>query len=217
MAQLAKQSRAATILIADDHSMFSEALKRILEDEYSVVGVVEDGRKLIEEAARLKPTVVVVDIGMPLLNGLDAAKQILKRMPDTRVVFLTMQEDPRLSAAALKLGNIGFVLKHSAASELLVAIAHVLGGKPYVTFKLRSRDWSERDELAKQFDRELTPRQREVLQLLVEGHTMAQVAEILGMSRKTVMFHKYRIMETFNLKNNTDLLRFAMKNNLASH
>lgn len=203
-----------TILIADDHSMFAEALRRVLEDEYNVLGIVADGRQLVEEAIRLKPKVIVVDIGMPLLNGFDAAKQIWERLPQTRVVFLTMQEDPRLAASALKLGRVGFVLKHSAASELLLAISEVLREKSYVTAKLRPRDWADRDELANQLTKELTPRQREVLQLLAEGHTMAEVALILEMSRKTVMFHKYRIMRTFNLKNNADLLRLAIKSNL---
>jgi len=196
--------------------MFAEALCRVLEDEYTVLGIVADGRKLVEEAVRLKPRVIVVDVGMPLLNGFDAAKQVCERLPGTRVVFLTMQEDPRLAAAALKLGSVGFVLKHSAASELLIAISEVLRGKSYVTPRLRPRDWADRDELAKQLDKELTPRQREVLQLLAEGHTMADVGRILEISSRTVMFHKYRIMRTFNLKNSADLLRLAITNNLTS-
>lgn len=209
-------SPSTTILIADDHSMLAEALRRVLEDKYTVLGIVADGRTLVEQVATLKPRVVVVDIGMPLLNGFDAVKQIWQSQPDTRVVFLTMQEDPRLAASALKLGKVGFVLKHSAASELLTAISDVLQGKSYVTPRLRPRDWADRDELAQQLTKELTPRQREVLQLLAEGHTMPEVALILKMSRKTVMFHKYRIMSTFNLKNNADLLRLAMKSNLIS-
>jgi DNA-binding NarL/FixJ family response regulator len=206
--------RSTTALIADDHSMFAEALRRVLEDEYTVLGIVGDGRSLVEEVLRLKPSIIVVDIGMPLLNGFDAVKQIWASVPTTRVVFLTMQEDPRLAASALKLGSVGFVLKHSAASELLTAISEVLRGKSYVTPRLRPRDWVDRDELASQLNKELTSRQREVLQLLAEGHTMAEVALILEMSRKTVMFHKYRIMRTFNLKNNADLLRLAIKSNL---
>jgi len=125
-----------------------------------------------------------------------------------------MQEDPRLAAAALKLGPIGFVLKHSAASELLTAISQVLAGRSYVTPRLRPRDWAVRDELASDLNKELTGRQREVLQLLAEGRTMKEVAHVLNMSRKTVMFHKYRIMKTFNLKTNADILRLAIKNNL---
>ena len=207
---------STSILIADDHSMFAEALRRVLDDEYTVLDIVGDGRKLVEEAMRLKPGVLVVDIGMPLLNGFDAVKQIWERFPGTRVVFLTMQEDPRLAASALKLGAVGFVLKHSAASELLLAISEVLRGRAYITPRLRPRDWADRDELAQQLNKELTSRQREVLQLLAEGHTMAEAALILEMSRKTVMFHKYRIMRTFNLKNNADLLRLAIKSNLIS-
>jgi DNA-binding NarL/FixJ family response regulator len=208
--------QAASILIADDHGMFAEALRKLLEDEHEVVGIVGDGYKLVEEAARLRPQILVVDFGMPLLNGLDAAKRIREQLPEVKIVFLTMQEDPRLAAAALKLGAIGFVLKHSAASELLTAISEVQCGKSYITPKLREQDWAVRDELAKQLDKELTSRQREVLQLLAEGRTMKEVAYVLKMSRKTVMFHKYRIMKIFNLKTSADLLRLAMKNNLMS-
>jgi DNA-binding NarL/FixJ family response regulator len=206
--------KPATVLIADDHAVFAEALRRLLQDDFTVLGTVTDGRALIEEAARLRPQVLVVDIAMPLLNGFDAAKRVLEQSPSVKIVFLTMQEDSRLAAAAIKLGPVGFVLKHSAASELLTAIAQVMAGKSYVTAKLRPQDWAVRDELANDLEKELTDRQREVLQLLAEGRTMKEVAHVLNMSRKTVMFHKYRIMKTFNLKTNADILRLAIKNNL---
>lgn len=209
-----QSARAATVLIADDHTVFAEALRKLLQDDYTVVGLVADGRKLVEEAVRLRPQLLLVDIAMPLLNGFDAGKRILEQLPGVKIVFLTMQEDPRLAAAALKLGPVGFVLKHSAASELLAAISQVLAGSSYITPKLRPRDWAMRDELADDLNKELTARQREVLQLLAEGRTMKEVAHVLNMSRKTVMFHKYRIMKTFNLRTNADILRLAIKNNL---
>ena len=212
--QNSRARQSVTVLIADDHAVFAEALRSLLQDEYVVLATVTDGRSLVEQTAKLRPQVLIIDIAMPLLNGFDAAKRVLEQSPSVKVVFLTMQEDPRLAAAALKLGPIGFVLKHSAASELLTAISQVLAGKSYVTPKLRPRDWAVRDELASDLNKELTDRQREVLQLLAEGRTMKEVAHVLNMSRKTVMFHKYRIMKTFNLKTNADILRLAIKNNL---
>ena len=212
--QNSRARQSVTVLIADDHAVFAEALRSLLQDEYVVLATVTDGRSLVEQAAKLRPQVLIIDIAMPLLNGFDAAKRVLGQSPSVKVVFLTMQEDPRLAAAALKLGPIGFVLKHSAASELLTAISQVLAGRSYVTPKLRPQDWAVRDELASDLNKELTDRQREVLQLLAEGRTMKEVAHVLNMSRKTVMFHKYRIMKTFNLKTNADLLRLAIKNNL---
>ena len=212
--QNSRARQSVTVLIADDHAVFAEALRSLLQDEYVVLATVTDGRSLVEQTAKLRPQVLIIDIAMPLLNGFDAAKRVLEQSPAVKVVFLTMQEDPRLAAAALKLGPIGFVLKHSAASELLTAISQVLAGRSYVTPKLRPRDWAVRDELASDLSKELTDRQREVLQLLAEGRTMKEVAHVLNMSRKTVMFHKYRIMKTFNLKTNADILRLAIKNNL---
>ena len=212
--QNSRAGQSVTVLIADDHAVFAEALRSLLQDEYVVLATVTDGRSLVEQAAKLRPLVLIIDIAMPLLNGFDAAKRVLEQSPSVKVVFLTMQEDARLAAAALKLGPIGFVLKHSAASELLTAISQVLAGRAYVTPKLRPQDWAVRDELASDLNKELTDRQREVLQLLAEGRTMKEVAHVLNMSRKTVMFHKYRIMKTFNLKTNADILRLAIKNNL---
>ena len=212
--QNSRARQSVTVLIADDHAVFAEALRSLLQDEYVVLATVTDGRSLVEQTAKLRPQVLIIDIAMPLLNGFDAAKRVLEQSPSVKVVFLTMQEDARLAAAALKLGPIGFVLKHSAASELLTAISQVLAGRSYVTPKLRPQDWAVRDELASDLNKELTDRQREVLQLLAEGRTMKEVAHVLKMSRKTVMFHKYRIMKTFNLKTNADILRLAIKNNL---
>jgi DNA-binding NarL/FixJ family response regulator len=177
---------------------------------------VPDGRELLVQAPELKPDVIVLDIGMPLLNGLDAADRLLSSLPQIKFVFLTMNDDPNLAAAALKLGAVGYVLKHTAASELLKAVSEVLQGRSYVTAKLRAENWAVREARARDFSKELTRRQQEVVQLLAEGRPMKEVAAILKVSAKTVMFHKYRIMQSFNLKNNADLVLFALKRHLIS-
>jgi DNA-binding NarL/FixJ family response regulator len=204
------------VLIADDHAIFAEALRGVLEKSYAVVGIVEDGRALVLEANRLKPDVVVVDVGMPLLNGLDAARRVRELVPDTKVVFLTMSDDANLAAAAMELGAVAFVLKHSAAQELLTAIEKVLGNQSYLTPQLRAEDWVEQKVRAKQFSKALTARQREVVQLLAEGCSSKQVASHLNVSEKTVEFHKYHIMQVFNLKSNADLVLFALDRGLIS-
>ncbi len=202
------------VLIADDHAIFAEALRLLLEKSYRVVGTVADGRALLSATTRLAPDVIVVDIGMPLLNGLDAALRIRERMPKVKLVFLTMQDDPNLAAAAMEMGAAAFVLKHSAGSELLTAIEHVLHGGSYLTPKLRSDDWVTMKQRAKQFSKELTPRQREIVQLWAEGHSLKQIGAELNLSEKTVEFHKHHIMEVYNLKSNADLVLFALKRGL---
>ena len=204
------------VLIADDHSIVAEGLRSLLEKSCEVVGLVQDGRQLLIEAPKLKPDVIVLDISMPLLNGLDAAQRLKESVPGTKFVFLTMQDDANLAAAALDLGAVGYVLKHAATSELLTAVSEVLQGRSYVTLKLRCEDWATRKARARQFSKELTPRQQEVLQLLAEGRPMKEIADILKVSEKTIMFHKYHIMESFNLKNNSELVLFALKRHLIS-
>jgi DNA-binding NarL/FixJ family response regulator len=204
------------ILIADDHAIFSEGLRLLLEKQYIVVGTVVDGRALITEALRLKPDVIVVDIGMPLLNGLDAAKRVREQLPKVKLVFLTMQDNPNLAAAALELGSAAFVLKHSAGSELLKAIDQVMHGKCYVTPKLRPEDWAVQKNRARQYAKHLTLRQREIVQMCAEGRPMKEIAGHLNLSEKTVEFHKHHIMETFNLKSNADLVLLALKEGLIS-
>jgi len=205
------------ILLADDHAVVVEGIRGLLEKHYEVVGVVMDGRALLVEAARVQPDVIVLDVAMPLLNGLDAGKRIQEILPNVKLVFLTMQTDPNLAAAALQLGSVGFVLKHSAASELLTAIADVLCGKAYVTARLKPENWQVQESRAKQFDKQLSERQREVLQLLAEGRPMKEIADILRVSEKTVMFHKYEIMKSLNIKNNAELVLLALKNGLISN
>jgi len=201
-------------LIADDHAIFAEALRLLLEKDCEVVGTVSDGRALLSAAVMLNPDVIVVDIGMPLLNGLDAAQRIREKLPKVKLVFLTMQADPNLAAAAMELGAAAFVLKHSAGSELLKAIEQVLHGKSYLTPKLRSDDWVTMKQRAKQFSKELTTRQREIVQLWAEGHSLKQIGAELSLSEKTVEFHKHHIMEVHNLKSNADLVLFALKQGL---
>jgi DNA-binding NarL/FixJ family response regulator len=203
-------------LIADDHAMFAEALRVYLEKTYTVVGVVPDGRAMVAEATRLRPDVIVVDVGMPLLNGLDAARRIKEHAPNIKFIFLTMRDDPNLAAAALELGPIGFVLKHSPGQELLKAIDHVLHDKAYITPKLRTEDWVATKARARQFSKEITPRQRDIVQLFGEGRPIKEIAGVLKLSEKTVEFHKHHIQEAFNLRSNADLVLFALKQGLIS-
>jgi DNA-binding NarL/FixJ family response regulator len=194
--------------------MFSEALRGYLEKTYTVVGIVLDGRAMVAEATRLQPDVIVVDISMPMLNGLEAARRIKALAPNIKFIFLTMHEDPNLAAAALELGPVGFVLKHSAGKELLKAIEHVLQGKAYLTPKLRADDWVETKARARRYSKAMTSRQKEIVQMLGEGRCMKEIAGVLEVSEKTVEFHKHQIQESFNLRNNADVVLFALKQGL---
>lgn len=212
-----QKTKRPRVLLADDHTLVLEGLRSLLESKgHDVVGFVADGRALMEAAQQLKPDVVILDISMPLLNGLDAAVQLKQLLPDVKIVFLTMKDDRNLAAAVLRLGPVGYVLKHSAASELLTAITEVLNDKPYVTQRLKPENWAVREDRARQYSKDLTPRQREVLQLLAEGRPMKEVGGILNVSEKTVMFHKYHIMRAFNLKSNADIVLLALRQGLIS-
>jgi DNA-binding NarL/FixJ family response regulator len=210
------QRNGPRFLIADDHAMFAETLRVYLEKTYTVVGVVLDGRAMVEEAVRLRPDAIVVDVGMPILNGLDAARRIREQAPNIKFIFLTMRDDANLAAAALELGPIGFVLKHSTGQELLKAIDHVLNGKPYLTRKLRAEDWVATSARAKQFSKEMTSRQKDFVRLYAEGRSLKQIAGLLNVTEKTVEFHKHHIMEAFNLANNAAMVLFALKHGLIS-
>src|SRR5262249_21627350 len=164
------------LLIADDHAIFAETLRDYLQKDFSVVGLVGDGRALVDEAIRLRPDVAIVDVGMPLLNGMDAARRIKEQLPSMKFVFLTMLNNPNLAAAAVRLGTVAFVLKHSGGPELARAIAHVLQGKPYITPRLRPEDWVDAEARARQYAQELTQRQREVVQLFAEGRSMKEIS-----------------------------------------
>jgi DNA-binding NarL/FixJ family response regulator len=185
-------------------------LQVYLEKKFDIVGVVSDGRTLVDEAIRIKPDLIIVDVGMPRLNGLDAARRIKELESKTKFIFLTMQDDPNLAAAALELGPVAFVLKHSAGSELLEAINEVTRGHSYMTPKLRATDWVETKARVRQFSKDMTPRQRDIVQLFAEGRQMKEIAGFLHLSEKTVEFHKHHIMMSFNLKSNADLVLFAL-------
>ena len=205
-------------LIADDHAIFAEALRIYLEKTCAVevVGVAADGQAMVREAMRLRPDVIVVDISMPILNGLDAARRIKEQAPKIRFIFLTMREDPNLAAAALALGPVGYVLKHSTGQELLKAIDHVLHGTPYLTPKLKAQDWVQAKARARQFSTDMTPRQREFVQLYAEGRSLKQIAGLLDVTIGDVEYHKHHIMDAFNLRSNADMVLFAVKRGLIS-
>lgn len=205
------------ILLADDHTLVAEAFKRLLEPEFEVVGTVADGRALLRAAPALKPDVVLVDLNMPLLNGLDASEQLKQSSPRIKIIVLTMNEDPDIAAETLDKWASGYLLKKSAGSDLLKAVRDVLRGGKFVDPALEAAvlNRASRDTRADSA-RSLTPRQREVLQLLAEGHTMREAAAILNVATRTVAFHKYRIMQDFGLENNSDLLRLAMRQGLVN-
>jgi DNA-binding NarL/FixJ family response regulator len=205
------------VLLADDHTLVVEAFKKLLEPEFEIVGTVADGRALLATAPRLNPDVVVIDLGMPLLNGMDAGQELKRQLPQTKLVVLTMSEDYDLAADALRHWASAYLLKKSAGSELVKAIREVLRGKSYVTPKVAQRLLEEfvRDPRPDRV-KNLTPRQREVLQLLAEGRTMKEVAAILNVATRTVAFHKYRIMEEFGLKTNSDLVKFAIREHIVA-
>jgi DNA-binding NarL/FixJ family response regulator len=205
-----------TLLIADDHVIFAEALKIYLERKYAVVGIVSDGRALIEAALKLKPDIIIADVAMPVLNGLDAARRIKEQAPSIKFIFLTMRDEANLAAAALELGPVGFVLKQSAGPELMEAIEHVWHGESYLTRKLRGEDWVTSKARVRQFNKELTSRQKDIVQLFGEGRAIKQIADMLNLSEKTVEFHKHHIMQAFNLKSNAELILFAVKRGLIS-
>jgi DNA-binding NarL/FixJ family response regulator len=206
------------VLLADDHRVVGEGLKRLLADDYELVGMVEDGRALVAEAKKLKPDVIVADISMPHLNGIDALAVLKKDMPDIRVVFLTMHQDPAYARRALAAGAAGFVVKHSAPAELVMAIEAALKGQTFITPALAGDVLQQvRDEGRDGKDAQvLTPRQREILQLLAEGHSAKEIAGKLAISPRTVEFHKYQIMESHGLHSNAELIHFAIKNGIVT-
>jgi DNA-binding NarL/FixJ family response regulator len=198
------------ILMADDHLMLLEAFKAMLQPDFDVVGTVTDGRALLQEFTRLNPDVVLLDVAMPLLNGLDAGRQLKAQRRSVKLVYLTMNPDPDLAGEALRLGASGYVLKSSAAQELKQAIQEALRGRSYIT-PLITRDVVGSLIQQRTPRHELTTRQREVLQLLAEGKSMKEVAAILDLTPRTVAFHKYRMMEQLRLKTSAELVTFAVR------
>jgi DNA-binding NarL/FixJ family response regulator len=204
------------VVLADDHTLLLEAFERLLADECEIVAGVSNGRALLEAAASLRPDVAVVDIAMPLLNGLDAARLLKQSHPDIRIIFLTMNEDPALAAEAFRAGASGYLLKRSAASELLTAIREVMRHRSYVTPLVTEGMVSVLMEhpAGGPEPGHLTRRQREVIQLVAEGRSMKEVATILDITPRTVAFHKYRAMEQLRLKTTADLIQYAIKHHI---
>jgi DNA-binding NarL/FixJ family response regulator len=205
--------KRARVLLADDHVLLAEALEHLLKSEFDVVGTVSDGRALLKAAAELEPDVVVVDIGMPLLNGLDAGEQLKTLHPAMKVIYITQNREPRFAVEAFRRHASGYLLKDSAASELTAAIRDALRGRTYVSpviaRELQAHEFAapaERITL-----RELSARERQVLQLLAEGKSMKEVASVLEISPRTVEFHKYRVMELLRVKTNAELVQQAIK------
>jgi DNA-binding NarL/FixJ family response regulator len=201
------------ILLADDHRLLRESLSRMLDSDCEVVGAFADGRTVLVEAPRLRPDIVVLDIAMPILNGLDTARQLRNIMPEVKVIFLTMSEDADVAAEAFRVGASGYLLKNSAASELLQAIREVSQGRAYIT-PLATRGLVEHllhthEPAARQI--ELSPRQREVLHLLTEGQSMKEIARVLKITPRTVAFHKYSMMELLGVKSSAELIQYALK------
>ncbi len=205
------------ILIADDHALLLEAFEHLLEQEFEVVGKATDGRELVAMAREFEPDAIVADMTMPELNGLDAARQVLAELPSTRIVLLTVHEDAVLAAEALRSGISGYVVKRSAAGELQQALREALAGRTYLTPLVADGD-SEALLLEKgepsPIDR-LTPREREVLQLLAEGYSMKEIGARLGITARTVAFHKYQMSEKLDVRSTAELVRFAVDHRLA--
>ena len=208
-----KLSRA---IFADDHTLVAEALCGLVASHFDVVATVADGHALVASAINLKPDIIVVDVAMPLLNGLEACRQLKQRIPGTKFVFLTMNEDPELAVEAMKAGASAYLLKKSAAAELLQAMQSAIRGKTYVTPQVaRAMEQSFiRNPQGAGHSKSLTTRQREVVQLLAEGKSMKEAAWVLKVTPRTVAFHKYRIMEDLGFRTNADLIQFAVKNRI---
>lgn len=204
------------VILADDHTILAEAFSKLLEPHFEIVATVSDGFALLEIAPQVKPDVIVVDISMPLLNGLEAARRLKKLLPAVKIIFLTMNEDPDLAVDAMHSGASGYLLKSSAASELIRAIQLSLKGRSYVTPRI-ARGMEKAfidDPRPKNRARSLTPRQREVVQLLAEGKSMKEVAGVLNLTPRTVAFHKYRVMRELHLGTTAELIQFAIKSRI---
>ena len=206
------------ILLADDHQLLLEAFQKLLEPAFDVIGTVTDGLALLATAPQLKPDVIVLDISMPRLNGLEAARQLRQKLPGAKLVFLTMNQDIALAAEAFTIGASAFLLKNSAGSELRKAVQLALRGKTYMTHLLGEE---KPEELVRRRRRrrgprnqELTQRQREILQLLAEGRSMKEVATALDLTPRTVAFHKYRLMEQLQLKTSAELVQYAIRHGI---
>ena len=203
------------VLLADDHALLLGAFEKLLSAEFDVVGQAADGRALVAAAERLKPDVIVLDISMPLLNGLEAGRQIKQKQKHVKLIFLTMNEDADLASEAFRLGASGYLLKRSAASELSTAIREVMQGRSYITPLIANAlIGTLLHPEAHTPTRDLTPRQREVLQLLAEGHSMKEIASVLNISARTVAFHKYEMMVQLKVETTAELVQYAVRHHI---
>ena len=209
--------RKTRVLLADDHQIVLEGLKNLLEQDFELVGMVMDGKALVNKALKLLPDVIVVDISMPLLNGIEAVRQIRSTDERIKVVFLTMHPDVTYAAMAFDAGASGYVLKNSASRELITAINEAMKGRTYVTPRIAGelmQTFKKSHPGDKIFEKKLTHRQEEILQLLADGHSAKEIANMLSISPRTVETHKYNMMQELNLKTTADLIKFAIKNGL---
>jgi DNA-binding NarL/FixJ family response regulator len=209
--------RKPRLLLADDHTIFLEGLTRLLEPEFEVIGKAEDGRAMLEISAALKPDVIIADISMPLLSGIEAVRQLKRKDSRTKVIFLSMHSDVELAIQALRLGASGYVLKHSAAESLSRAIYEVLNGRVYVSPRISLDVLSATQQTSRNSNRPavvLTQREREVLQLVAEGRTIRGIANILDIAGRTVVFHKSNLMDKLGLRTTAELTRYAIQSGL---
>jgi DNA-binding NarL/FixJ family response regulator len=201
--------------LADDHALLLGAFEKLLAGECEVVGQVSDGRALLDATEKLMPDIVILDVSMPLLNGLEAGRQIKHRFRHVKLVFVTMNEDPDVAAEAFRSGASAYLLKRSATSELTAAIREVMLGRSYISPLVATGlvgSLINADEHA--LNSELTSRQREVLQLLAEGHSMKAIAGVLNLTPRTVAFHKYRMMEQLKVKSTAELIQYAVRHHI---
>jgi len=208
----------ARIFLADDHTLLLDAFSKLLESKYDIVGTATDGRMMLKMVTKLTPDLVLMDIAMPNMNGFAAGEKLKKILPDVKLVFLTVSEDADMVTEAFRIGANGYLLKSSAASELFEAIDAVLNSKTFVSPQLTESMAGAyiKNPDGQKVHGELSLRQREVLQLLAEGHTMKQVAVVLNITPRTVAFHKYQIMETLDVKTNSELIQYAVKNGMVA-
>ncbi len=206
------------IIVADDHPIVAEGLRSLLEPTFELVAIVKDGYEMIAAATKLKPEVIVVDISMPLLNGIDAVTEINNAGIQAKIIFLTMHPEAIYAQRALAAGASGYVLKHSASSELLFAIRQALAGKCFVTPAVaeKIRHVPAPESVSMNSLDQLTLRQREVLQLLAEGYSAKEIATVLCISRRTVEYHKYRMMEVLGVHKGAELIQFAVQHGLTA-
>lgn len=209
------------LLIADDHLLMLEGLTHLLAVEFEIVGAAADGRALLAKAEQLRPDVIVLDVGMPELNGIEAARRLAKTLPSAKIVFVTQQLDPAYVHAAFASGALAYVAKQSAASELIQAIHRALRGNFYVTplagdQAAQYTDLGFRGNPAELFGGELTPRQREVLQLIAEGKSTKEISQALHISPKTVEFHRNSLMDELGVRTTAELTRFALARGIVS-